>query len=75
MDDQQRRDGGMQKRRKILGDAWVDKSIKNRNAFFNTDLGPDHALCLGRDLDPGALRRAHAASLGHWHYDDARAMG
>jgi len=28
MDDQQRHDGGMTKRRKILGDAWVDKSIK-----------------------------------------------
>jgi len=36
MDDQQRHDGGMTKRRKILGDAWVDKAIKNRNAF-NTD--------------------------------------
>src|ERR1700739_1662231 len=36
MDDQQRRDGGMFRRRKILGHAWVDKSIKNRNAF-NTD--------------------------------------
>jgi 4-carboxymuconolactone decarboxylase len=36
MDDQQRRDGGMAKRRKILGDAWVDKSLKNRNAF-NSD--------------------------------------
>ncbi len=36
MDDQQRRDGGMVQRRKILGDAWVDKSIANRNSF-NTD--------------------------------------
>jgi 4-carboxymuconolactone decarboxylase len=36
MGDQQRRDGGMQKRRKILGDAWVDKSIETRNAF-NTE--------------------------------------
>jgi 4-carboxymuconolactone decarboxylase len=36
MDDQQRHNGGMTKRRKILGDAWVDKAIKNRNAF-NTD--------------------------------------
>ena len=36
MDDQQRRDGGMVQRRKILGNDWVDKSIKNRNAF-NTD--------------------------------------
>ena len=36
MDDQERRDQGMGQRRKVLGNAWVDKSIKNRNAF-NTD--------------------------------------
>src|ERR1700730_6600474 len=33
MDDQQRRDDGMAQRRKVLGDAWVDKSIANRNSF------------------------------------------
>src|ERR1700757_3570271 len=36
MDDQQRRDGGMGQRRKVLGNAWVEKSIQNRTAF-NTD--------------------------------------
>src|SRR6266404_9372480 len=36
MDDQQRRDEGMVQRRKVLGDAWVDKSIAGRNSF-NTD--------------------------------------
>ena len=36
MDDQKRRDDGMAQRRKVLGDAWVDKSIANRNSF-NTD--------------------------------------
>ena len=36
MDDQKRRDAGMNVRRKVLGNAWVDKSIANRNAF-NTD--------------------------------------
>ena len=36
MDDQKRRDDGMVQRRKVLGDAWVDKSIANRNSF-NTD--------------------------------------
>jgi len=30
MDDQQRRDDGMAQRRKVLGDAWVDKSIASR---------------------------------------------
>ncbi len=29
----QRRDDGMAQRRKVLGDAWVDKSIANKNAF------------------------------------------
>ena len=33
MDDQQRRDGGVGQRRKVLGNAWVDKSVANRNAF------------------------------------------
>src|SRR3569833_1670630 len=36
MDDQKRRDVGLNVRRKVLGNAWVDKSIANRNAF-NTD--------------------------------------
>ena len=36
MDDQKRRDAGMNVRRKVLGNALVDKSIANRNAF-NTD--------------------------------------
>src|SRR2546421_5027158 len=35
MDDQQRRDEGMVQRRKVLGDAWVDKSIAGRNPFNN----------------------------------------
>src|SRR5205823_13279602 len=33
MDDQKRRDDGMAQRRKVLGDAWVDKSIANSNSF------------------------------------------
>jgi 4-carboxymuconolactone decarboxylase len=33
MDDQQHRDAGMAQRRKVLGDAWVDKSIAGRNSF------------------------------------------
>jgi len=36
MDDNKRRDDGMAQRRKVLGDEWVGKSIKSRNAF-NTD--------------------------------------
>ena len=33
MNDQQRRDAGMAQRRKVLGDAWVDKSVANQNSF------------------------------------------
>ena len=36
MDDQKRRDDGMAQRRKVLGDAWVDKSIAGKNSF-NTE--------------------------------------
>ncbi len=41
MDDQKRRVDGMAQRRKVLGDAWVDKSaaIPNQGSFglLNTD--------------------------------------
>ena len=33
MDDQQRRDAGTARRRKVLGDAWVDKSAAGTNSF------------------------------------------
>src|SRR6516165_9021658 len=33
MDDQARRDAGMAKRRKTLGNAWVDKANTNKSAF------------------------------------------
>ncbi|KQW22473.1 gamma-carboxymuconolactone decarboxylase [Afipia sp. Root123D2] len=36
MDESERRNSGDAKRRKVLGDAWVDKSAANKTAF-NTD--------------------------------------
>jgi 4-carboxymuconolactone decarboxylase len=33
MDDQQRRDAGMAKRRRTLGTTWVDRANANKNAF------------------------------------------
>jgi 4-carboxymuconolactone decarboxylase len=33
MDDQERLNAGMKKRRKVLGDAWVDRSLARRNDF------------------------------------------
>jgi 4-carboxymuconolactone decarboxylase len=36
MDDQNRRDAGMARRRKVLGNTWVDKANANKNSF-NTE--------------------------------------
>ena len=33
MDDDQRRDQGTAQRRKVLGNAWVDKSAAGKNSF------------------------------------------
>jgi 4-carboxymuconolactone decarboxylase/3-oxoadipate enol-lactonase/4-carboxymuconolactone decarboxylase len=33
MDEEARRELGTKQRRKVLGDAWVDKSAANRNSF------------------------------------------
>lgn len=33
MNDKERRDGGEARRRKVLGNAWVDKSAAAKNAF------------------------------------------
>lgn len=33
MDDDDRREGGMKVRRAVLGDAHVDRTVKNRNSF------------------------------------------
>ena len=33
MDDKQRLEAGMKKRRKVLGEAWVERSIAQRNDF------------------------------------------
>ena len=33
MDDRRRYDSGVGERRKVLGNAWVDKGLANRNAF------------------------------------------
>lgn len=33
MDERERFDTGMARRREVLGNAWVDRSVKNRNTF------------------------------------------
>ena len=33
MDDKERRERGMARRRKVLGNDWVDRSVKNKTAF------------------------------------------
>ena len=63
MDDQQRRDDGMAQRRKVLGDAWVDKSIANKNSFNADfiDLITRHAWCGGRNAAGSRSRPRHGA--------------
>ena len=60
MDDQQRRDDGMAQRREVLGNAWVDKSIANKNSFNADfiDLITRHAW---GEIGPAAFRSAHPA--------------
>ena len=88
MDDQKRRDAGMTQRRKVLGNEWVDKSIKNRNAF-NTDFQDLITRYAWGEIwtRPGLARRDRSIAvlssliaLGHWeelpmHLRAAKANG
>src|SRR6266550_4715689 len=71
MDDQKRSDDGMAQRRKVLGDAWVDKSIAGKNSFNADfiDLITRHAW------GAAAFRSSHPACAGDRDYGRARTMG
>lgn len=70
--DQKRHDGGMTMRRKVLGNAWVDRQSQFLQHRFPR---PDHPLRLGRDLDAAAFdertRRVLVigtmVALGQWN--------
>ena len=75
MDEKERHERGMAKRRKVLGNAWVDRANAKKTAVQRGIPGPHHPRRLGRDLDAAALRRAHPPRAGDRHHDRARAMG
>ena len=58
----------------MLGDDWVDRTDKNRNAF-NTEWIDHITRALVRRVDASALRRAHAARPGDRHHDGDRPLG
>src|SRR3954453_11949102 len=74
MSDQQRHDAGTAQRRKVLGDAWVDRSIASRNSFNAEflDLITRHAWAdiWGRPHFDHRTRRilviGTMVALGHW---------
>jgi hypothetical protein len=63
MDDQKRREDGTAQRRKVLGDAWVDKSAASANSFNREfiDLITRHR---GPISGPGRI--ATSAPAGCW---------
>jgi len=78
MDDQKRRDAGMNVRRKVLGNAWVDKSLANRNAF-NTDFQDLITRYAWGEIwtRPGLDRRTRSAItltalIAQGHFDELR---
>ena len=78
MDDQKRRDAGMNVRRKVLGNAWVDKSIAGRNAF-NTDFQDLITRYAWGEIwtRPGLDRRTRSAItltalIAQGHFDELR---
>ena len=75
MDDSERLKRGEAARRQVLGDAWVDRSAKNRNAFNAEWLDYHHPQPLVRRLDAAAFRRPHPARPGDRHHARARPLG
>jgi len=78
MDDNKRRDDGMAQRRKVLGNEWVDKSVKNRNAF-NTDFQDLITRYAWGEIwtRPGLDRRTRSAItltalIAQGHFDELR---
>ena len=59
MDERKRYRRGMSVRRAVLGDAHVERALA-RDAARPRVPGPDHALRVGRDLDPARAFASHA---------------
>ncbi len=75
MDEKERHDKGMARRRQVLGGEWVDRANAKKTPFNAEFQELHHPLRLGRDLDAPALRRAHPPRAGARHHDRPRAVG
>ena len=75
MDEKERHEKGMARRRKVLGNAWVDRANAKKTAFNARIPGLHHPRRLGRNLDAAAFRRAHPPRAGDRHHDRARPVG
>ena len=68
MEDKQRYQQGMEVRRKVLGDAHVDRTLQNLTPLNEEFQDFHHPLRLGRDLDASGARSPYPQ---HDHYCDA----
>ncbi len=75
MDDTERLKRGEAARRRVLGNEWVDRSAKNRNAFNAEWVDNITRKPLVRRLDAAAFRRPHPAHPGDRHDAGARPLG
>jgi hypothetical protein len=66
---------GLTIRRKMLGDAWVDRSLANRNDFNAEIQQQITRQALGRSLDAAGHRSEDAPLHGDVDYDRAARVG
>ena len=64
MDDQERYERGMAKRRKVLGNAWVDQANTEQDPLQFRISGSDHALSPG--ARSGRARISTSARGASW---------
>ena len=65
---------GLTVRRKMLGDAWVDRSLAYRNDF-NAEIQQQITRQAWRNLDAAGHRSEDAPLHGHVDYDRAARVG
>jgi 3-oxoadipate enol-lactonase/4-carboxymuconolactone decarboxylase len=61
-------------RRRVLGDAWVDRSLANRTPF-NAEFQAMITHRLAGDLEPARAGRPHAPPAGARHHREPRPLG
>ncbi len=74
MDERQRYQQGIEMRRAVLGDAYVDAALKNRNEFNGPFQDFAHALWVGRNLDQTGSSEANQKHAGHRNHGRAKSF-